>query len=276
MYDPSEALLQLGLYDYVWGDPGLLNIYNSNVQANKARQENLAYNNMWKTIEMAKLEEEKERNRNEKAKLEAKEEAEKREKKRKEAAEAAAAAEKARKEKETKLTKLYGDYQNAGGEQERSYIAKQISELEGDPSIESEMIRAYKADMEKKRNDEAKEAQRHSAALKEIAKIEAISRGLKKASAKSALAESVYDEQKYPNMNTAERDKLYTYLKGIKTLDEKITDSVENAAAAHSGKKAGEALDEKDQAAKYQKMYLENKILTPKQEQIRSKYYGAK
>lgn len=59
MYDPSEALLQLGLYDYVWGDPGLLNTYNSNIQAEKARQENLAYQNMWKQIEKDKLDVEK-------------------------------------------------------------------------------------------------------------------------------------------------------------------------------------------------------------------------
>lgn len=61
MYDPSEALLQLGLYDYVWGNPGLLQTYNANVQAEKARQEQLAYNNMWKQIEKDKLDAEKEK-----------------------------------------------------------------------------------------------------------------------------------------------------------------------------------------------------------------------
>lgn len=51
MYDPSEALLQLGLYDYVWGDPTMLNVYNSNVQAQKAREEQARYNMLWKQIE---------------------------------------------------------------------------------------------------------------------------------------------------------------------------------------------------------------------------------
>ena len=46
MYDPSEALLQLGLYDYVWGDPSLLQTYNANVQAAKAREEQAAYNKL--------------------------------------------------------------------------------------------------------------------------------------------------------------------------------------------------------------------------------------
>lgn len=63
MYDPSEALLQLGLYDYVWGNPGLLQTYNANVQAEKARQDQLAYNNLWKQIEKEKIDAEKEKQR---------------------------------------------------------------------------------------------------------------------------------------------------------------------------------------------------------------------
>lgn len=51
MYDPSEALLQLGLYDYVWGNPALLQAYNANVQAAKAREEQAKYNQIWKQIE---------------------------------------------------------------------------------------------------------------------------------------------------------------------------------------------------------------------------------
>lgn len=51
MYDPSEALLQLGLYDYVWGNPALLQTYNANVQAAKAREEQAKYNQVWKQIE---------------------------------------------------------------------------------------------------------------------------------------------------------------------------------------------------------------------------------
>ena len=51
MYDPSEALFQLGLYDYVWGNPGLLQTYNANVQAEKARQEQANYNKMLKQMD---------------------------------------------------------------------------------------------------------------------------------------------------------------------------------------------------------------------------------
>lgn len=61
MYDPSEALLQLGLYDYVWGNPSLLQTYNANVQAQKAREEQNRYNTLWKQIELAKMQSEKDK-----------------------------------------------------------------------------------------------------------------------------------------------------------------------------------------------------------------------
>ena len=66
MYDPSEALLQLGLYDYVWGNPALLQTYNANVQAAKARKEQQDYNTMWKNIELAKMQHEKDKQEAEK------------------------------------------------------------------------------------------------------------------------------------------------------------------------------------------------------------------
>lgn len=68
MYDPSEALLQLGLYDYVWGDPSLLQTYNANVQAAKAREEQAAYNKLWKSIEDKKAKERADAARNQELK----------------------------------------------------------------------------------------------------------------------------------------------------------------------------------------------------------------
>ena len=68
MYDPSEALLQLGLYDYVWGDPSLLQTYNANVQAAKAREEQAAYNKLWKSIEDQKAKERADAARNQELK----------------------------------------------------------------------------------------------------------------------------------------------------------------------------------------------------------------
>ena len=229
MYDPSEALLQLGLYDYVWGDPTLLQTYNSNVQADKSRREQLAYNNMWKNIELKKIAAEKK-----------KEEA-------KAAAEQAKALEQAKKDNEVKLAKLYQDYNNATGEQERAYIRKQIAAVNGtSPETENEMLTAYDADRAAKQKADRDEALRHSAALREIADIEAQSRKLKKATQKDALANDVYDTEKYPKMNDAERDKLYASLKGIKALDEKVSEAVEGAAASHAGEKTKKQLNDAD------------------------------
>lgn len=56
MIDP---LLQLGLYDYVWGNPTLLQTYNSNVQAEQNREAQREYNKYLKEYDRAKLEEEK-------------------------------------------------------------------------------------------------------------------------------------------------------------------------------------------------------------------------
>lgn len=56
MIDP---LLQLGLYDYVWGNPTLLQTYNSNIQAEKNREAQREYNKYLKEYDRAKLEEEK-------------------------------------------------------------------------------------------------------------------------------------------------------------------------------------------------------------------------
>jgi len=189
------------------------------------------------------------------------------------AAEKDKADEQARKEKETKLAGLYKDYNNATGEQERAYIAKQINALEGNTSVESEMLAAYDADRAARQKADKEEALRHSAALREIAYIEAQSRKLKKASQKDALANSVYDIETYPNMNDAERDKLYASLKGIKALDEKVSEAVEGAVASHSGNKTRENLENKDLADKYHEMVKQGKVLTPKQKAIHDKFY---
>ena len=240
MYDPSEALLQLGLYDYVWGNPSLLQTYNANVQAQKAREEQNAYNKLWKAIEDQK------------------------------------SKERADAEKREKLSQLYKDYNNAGGEQERAIIAEQIRNLKGDSVVEDRMLNAYNADRAAKEKSDRDEALRHSAALREIADIEAQSRKLKKAAQKDALANDVYNTEKYPNMNDTERDKLYASLKGIKALDEKVSEAVEGAAASHSAKKTTEALDEKDKAAEAKKKHDAGYALATDEQELYDKYYGVK
>lgn len=229
MYDPSEALLQLGLYDYVWGNPSLLQTYNSNVQAEKARREQMAYNNMWKNIELKKIAAEK-----------LKEE----QKAQEEQAKALAQEEK---DKEVKLAKLYQDYNNASGEQERAYIRKQITALGGEKSkVGNEMLDAYDKDKKAAADAKAIEAERHTKALKEMGKLYQNLRLAKTAKDKESLAQTIYDKKMYPDMNRSERDKMYAEVMGIKTVGEKIKESNEGAIASHSGKKTGESLEEQD------------------------------
>lgn len=245
MYDPSEALLQLGLYDYVWGNPSLLQTYNANVQAQKARDEQAQYNMLWKQIEDEKANREK-----------LKEEA------------------LAQKEKEAKLAELYKAYNNADGAQEKAYIKRQIRALEGSKAVESEMLKAFDADKAAKEQAVREESERHSAALKEMARINDMLRKIKKPEQKDQLANLVYDKEKFPAMSPEERDKMFAEIKGIKTFAEKTKDAVEGAVTSYTGKKVGEKLDEKDKAAKYQEMKTQGKILTPSQEALRKKYYG--
>lgn len=242
MYDPSEALLQLGLYDYVWGDPGLLNTYNSNVQAEKARQENLAYQNMWKQIEQNKIN-----------------------------AENAKAEEQARKDKEAKLADLYKQYNNAAGEQERALIRRQINALEGSDAVRNEMLDAYDADKLAAKVAEEDEAWRHTEALKEMAKINSIIRTAKTPVLKEKIAQSIYDKTKYPNMNSTERDKMYADIMGIKTLGEKIKESNEGAIASHSAKKTGEQLSDKDLTDKAQKAISSNSSPSSLSDDVKAK-----
>lgn len=216
MYDPSEALLQLGLYDYVWGNPSLLQTYNANVQAQRARDEQAQYNMLWKQIEDDKANREK-----------AKEEA------------------LAQKEKEAKLAELYKAYNNANGEQEKAYIKRQIRALEGSKAVENEMLKAFDADKAAKEEAAKKEAERHSEALKEMAKIEEMARKIKKPEQKDELANLVYDENEFPAMTREERDKMFAEIKGIKTFAEKTKDAAEGAVASHTGKEVSENLDEK-------------------------------
>lgn len=54
-----DPLLQLGLYDYVWGNPTLLQTYNSNLEAEKNRTAQRDYNQYLKEYDRARAEAEK-------------------------------------------------------------------------------------------------------------------------------------------------------------------------------------------------------------------------
>lgn len=219
MYDPSEALLQLGLYDYVWGNPALLQTYNANVQAAKARKEQQDYNVLWKNIELAKMQKEQ-------AEREASEQ----------------------RQRDAEKAALYKQYNEAEGAAERAVIAKRIAAIDGkqESKVKDEMLAAYDKDKLAREYAAEDEAWRKEQALKETAKISELKDLAKKKATKEAIARSVYNKELYPDMNDDERNKLYADIMGVKTIGEMTSDAVNQAVASHAGKKTGENLEEAD------------------------------
>ena len=219
MYDPSEALLQLGLYDYIWGNPGLLQTYNANVQAAKARKEQQEYNNMWKNIELAKIEKDK-------AEREASEQ----------------------RQRDAEKASLYKQYNEAEGAAERAVLAKRIAAIGGkqETKVKDEMLAAYDKDKLAREYAKEDEAWRKEQALKETAKINKLTDAANKKATKEAIARSVYNKDLYPDMNDDERNKLYADIMGVKTIGEMKSDATKQATAGYIGKKTGEALNDAD------------------------------
>ena len=200
MYDPSEALLQLGLYDYVWGNPALLQTYNSNVQAEKAMAEQAQYNKLWKQIEDEKN--------------------------------AAAAI----REKKMELAKLYKDYNNAQGAQERALISRQITELEnelGNTNIKNEMLEAYDADRAEADAYLRAKADFRSKAPHTFADDKAI---------EAEIQRTMADQTLKPN----DKEDYIKELQGKKSTAQMKAEAAQNADVGFTGKKRGQALEVSD------------------------------
>ena len=244
MYDPSEALLQLGLYDYVWGNPALLQTYNANIQADKARKEQQDYNTLWKNIELAKLEKDK-------AEREASEQ----------------------RQRDAEKAALYKQYNEAEGAAERAVIAKRIAAIDGKPEskVKDEMLAAYDKDKIAREYAAEDEAWRKEQALKETAKISKLKDAATKKATKEAIARSVYNRELYPDMNDDERNKLYADIMGVKTIGELTSDAVKQAVAGHAGKKTGESLDEADLQKKADEAIKNNKSPSSLKQEVRDK-----
>lgn len=135
MIDP---LLQLGLYDYVWGNPTLLQTYNSNIQAEKSREAQREYNQYLKEYDRAKLEEEKA--------------------KRESIAKATA---------EAKITELLDGY-GYKTPQQRDLIDRQINVAVADGGLNPEAVKALKDLAVKNAEDEMLERSAKNAVLDPI------------------------------------------------------------------------------------------------------------
>lgn len=249
MIDP---LLQLGLYDYVWGNPSLLQTYNANVQAAKARKEQQDYNTMWHNIELAKIQKEK-------AEREVSEQ----------------------RQRDAEKAALYKQYNEAEGAAERAVIAKRIAAIDSkaDSAVKDEMLAAYDKDKLAKEYANEDEAWRKEQALKETAKIGKLKDATKQKATKEAIARSVYNKDLYPEMNDDERNKLYADIMGVKTIGELKSDAVNQAIADYARNKANENLNTADLQQKANEAIKNNSFepaSTPLGKQIRKTHYWVK
>lgn len=303
MYTPlDETMLQLGLYDYVWGDNTMLQNYLSRVEAEKNREAQREYNQYLKEYDRAKLEEEKA--------------------KRESIAKATA---------EAKITELLDGY-GYKTPQQRDLIDRQINVAVADGGLNPESVNALKELAVKNAKDEMLERSAKNAVLDPIrSKIrlhgaysaEPNWKGIPKDEAKAyqkllgfkgkavdgvlgtqsqaKIAEwntahpdnmipvppneledilDEIDQLRYVHNNEekqfspAELDELRKLVYGGDDPTATRRKSWEDFYDAEAKEKAKKAREEKQKAEKYQQMYLQKKSLTAEQDKLRRKYYN--
>lgn len=207
MYDPSEALLQLGLYDYVWGNPSLLQTYNSNVQSQKARDDQNAYNTMWKQIELAKMQNEKD---------------------------------KANALKLNELNKEFDELQykltQTQDPLEMAWIQKQMRKVRADAAAQGMSLRGEDKAFDKSYN----ENRQYNEDLNAFKK--GLKRSFKTENEKNAELAKI-DGSKFRDKDIIDMRKE---ISGIDSQQAKNAQAVSQSISSHAGKKTTEALEEKD------------------------------
>ena len=207
MYDPSEALLQLGLYDYVWGNPSLLQTYNANVQAQKAREEQNRYNTMWKQIEMAKMQNEKD---------------------------------KANALKLNELNKEFDELQykltQTQDPLEMAWINKQMRKVRADAAAQGMALRGEDTEFDKSYKDNRQYNDN----------LNAFKKGLKrnfKTEAEKEAELAKIDGSKFRDKDIIE---MHKEISGIDSQQAKNEAAVSQSISSHVGKKTTEALEDQD------------------------------
>lgn len=237
MYDPSEALLQLGLYDYVWGNPSLLQTYNANVQAQKAREEQNRYNTMWKQIEMAKMQSEKD---------------------------------KANALKLNELNKEFDELQykltQTQDPLEMAWISKQMRKVRADAAAQGMTLRGEDKEFDKSYKDNRQYNDNLNAFKK------GLKRNFKSEAEKNAELAKI-DNSGFRDKDIIEMRKE---ISGIDSQQAKNDAAVSQSISTHVGKKTTEALDEKDKAAEAKKKHDLGYSLATDEQELYDKYYGVK
>lgn len=237
MYDPSEALLQLGLYDYVWGNPSLLQTYNANVQAQKAREEQNRYNTMWKQIEMAKMQSEKD---------------------------------KANALKLNELNKEFDELQykltQTQDPLEMAWISKQMRKVRADAAAQGMTLRGEDKEFDKSYNENRQYNDNLNAFKK------GLKRNFKSEAEKNAELAKI-DNSGFRDKDIIEMRKE---ISGIDSQQAKNNAAVSQSISSHVGKKTTEKLDEKDKAADAKKKHDAGYALATDEQELYDKYYGVK
>lgn len=237
MYDPSEALLQLGLYDYVWGNPSLLQTYNANIQAQKARDEQNKYNTMWKQIEMAKMQNEKD---------------------------------KANALKLNELNKEFDELQykltQTQDPLEVAWINKQMRKVRADAAAQGMALRGEDTEFDKSYNENRQYNDNLNAFKK------GLKRNFKSEAEKNAELAKI-DKSGFRDKDIIEMRKE---ISGIDSQQAKNDAAVSQSISTHVGKKTTEKLDEKDKAAEAKKKHDLGYALATDEQELYDKYYGGK
>lgn len=237
MYDPSEALLQLGLYDYVWGNPSLLQTYNANIQAQKAREEQNKYNTMWKQIEMAKMQNEKD---------------------------------KANALKLNELNKEFDELQykltQTQDPLEMAWISKQMRKVRADAAAQGMALRGEDTEFDKS----YKENRQYNDNLNAFKK--GLKRNFKSEAEKNAELAKI-EKSGFRDKDIIDMTKE---ISGIESQQAKNDAAVSQSISTHVGKKTTEKLDEKDKAAEAKKKHDLGYALATDEQELYDKYYGGK
>lgn len=265
MYRPSdEALMQLGLYDYVWGDNAMLQNYLSRLSQEEQRQFQAEENAKNRQAQREYNEYLKEYDTLQ-----------------------------ANKEKKLELASLYKDYNNAQGEQERALIKSRIQNLESElgyaDDVKGSMTAAYEADKLAKQKAEVVEAARQRRVMEgkakylaELSKAKTLNEKLnmlhKLTSSKKEDTDSLLNEYNFNITDWTDDDKkeLYNKVLNTETQQEANKGAVKSAIASGVAEDVKTAKAEKEEAAKLHEQVLAGKKLFGQKKALHDRYYPSK
>lgn len=275
MYTPlDETMLQLGLYDYVWGDNTMLQNYLSRVEAEKNREAQREYNKYLKEYDQAQ------------------------------------ADAKEKQAKKIELASLYKDYNNAQGAQEKAIIKSRIDALEnelGYADVKGKMTEAFEKDKADKAKAEANESERQRNAMNikakiiskinkaktdvdkqkllddfnaEFAKSRSLANEDLKATTVSELV-SVFNDagvkpEDYSNLTQEDANEINAKILGFETQEAANKGAVKGAIASGVADDVKTAREEKKKADELHAQVLAGKKLFGKNKALHDKYYPSK